>query len=112
MSICMDSPDYRLIVYGSLAPGGVNNLLFEGLEGDWERCRIRGRMGNYRGFRYYKYDSDGEEFSVWLFTSLGLPERFPDLDDFEGEEYQRIVIPARVGERTVMAHIYEGKYWD
>jgi hypothetical protein len=41
-----------------------------------------------------------------------LPERFPDLDDFEGEEYHRIVIPARVGEQTVMAHIYEGRYWD
>ena len=112
MSICMDSPDYRLIVYGSLAPGGVNNLLFVGLEGTWELCRIRGSMGNYRGFKYFKYDPDGEEFSVWLLTSLGLPERFPDLDDFEGEEYQRIVIPARVGERTVMAHIYEGRYWD
>jgi hypothetical protein len=35
-----------------------------------------------------------------------------DLDDFEGEEYERLVIPARVSDQLVMAQVYEGKYID
>jgi hypothetical protein len=33
-------PEEKLIVYGSLAPGGSNAFMFKGLEGTWRRCRI------------------------------------------------------------------------
>lgn len=107
-----EPPEHRLIVYGSLAPGEVNNFVVAGLEGTWERCVIRGHMGRIQGFKAFKYDPQGEEFSVWLFTSPLLPEKFPDLDDFEGEEYQRIIIPAQVDDRVIMAYVYQGKYFD
>jgi len=108
----LDSPDHRLIVYGSLAPGEVNNFLCAGLGGTWERCIIRGRMGQRYGFKAFTWDPEGEEHSAWLFTSPALPEKFPELDDFEGGEYRRSIIPAQVGGRTVRAHIYEGKEVD
>jgi gamma-glutamylcyclotransferase (GGCT)/AIG2-like uncharacterized protein YtfP len=105
-------PEERLIVYGSLAPGGVNNFILARLGGSWHRCTIRGRIRMYRGFRAFKYDPDGEEQPAWLFTSPALRLKFPDLDDFEGDDYRRIVIPARVGGQDILANVYEGKHLD
>jgi hypothetical protein len=107
-----DDPETRLIVYGSLAPGGANAFLPAGLEGEWHRCVIRGHMGRFLGFKSFRYDPEGPEHAAWLLESPHLPRVYPDLDDFEGEEYERLVIPARVGDRQVMAHIYAGKYRD
>jgi gamma-glutamylcyclotransferase (GGCT)/AIG2-like uncharacterized protein YtfP len=105
-------PEERLIVYGSLAPGGVNAFLLAGLEGCWHRCLIRGHMGRFRGFKSFKWDPQGAAHEAWLLASPGLPQMYPELDDFEGEEYQRLIVPAQVGERWVLAQVYEGKYFD
>jgi gamma-glutamylcyclotransferase (GGCT)/AIG2-like uncharacterized protein YtfP len=105
-----DNPEERLIVYGSLAPGGRNNFLFKGVEGCWHRCVITGHMGRWRGFKAFRFDPEGPDHQAWLFCSAVLPGMFPDLDDFEGEEYRRTVIPARVGEQWVRAQIYEGRF--
>ncbi len=103
-------PEEKLIVYGSLAPGGSNAFMFKGLEGTWHRCRIWGHMRRWRGFKSFKWDPKGPEHESWLFASAALPRIFPELDDFEGNEYQRLVIPARVGAAWVLANIYEGKF--
>lgn len=107
-----DSPDQRLIVYGTLAPGEVNYFLLAGMGGTWERCVIKGSMGQWYGFKAFRWDPEGEEHPAWLLTSPGLPEKFPELDAFEGEAYQRTIIPAQVGSRRALAHIYEGKEID
>jgi gamma-glutamylcyclotransferase (GGCT)/AIG2-like uncharacterized protein YtfP len=106
------NPEESLIVYGSLAPGEANHFLLAGLEGEWYRCRIRGQMGNYRGFKSFRYDPRGPEHPAWLLSSPDISRVLPELDDFEGDEYERIIIPARVGDRWVMAQIYEGKHVD
>jgi len=105
-----DNPDHHLIVYGTLAPGGMYHYLLADLPGTWEQCVIRGRLGEYWGFMAFQYDENGPERPAWLFTSKALPQKFPELDAFEGEAYQRRLIPALVGIRWVRAQIYEGKY--
>ena len=105
----MDNPDHRLIVYGSLAPGGMYHGLVADLPGTWEEIVIRGRLGAYWGFKTFQFDAAGPEHPAWLLTSAALPEKFPELDAFEGEGYRRTIIPAGVGGREVMAHIYEGR---
>ncbi len=107
-----DNPETRLIVYGSLAPGEANAFLLAGLAGEWRPCRIRGRMGVYQGFKSFRYDPEGPEHPAWLLVSADLPRVISDLDDFEGEAYQRRIIPARVHGRWVMAQVYAGKYVD
>ena len=108
----MDNPETRLIVYGSLAPGGANAFLLAGLVGEWHKCHIRGQLGAYRGFKSFRYDPQGPEYPAWLLSSAELPRVISELDDFEGEEYARRVIPAQVKNRWVMAQIYEGRYVD
>jgi gamma-glutamylcyclotransferase (GGCT)/AIG2-like uncharacterized protein YtfP len=108
----MDNPDARLIVYGSLAPGGSNAFMLQGLVGEWYRCQITGHMGHCRGFKSFRYDPRGPEHQAWLLESSELPRFIPDLDDFEGEGYHRIVIPAQVGDRWVLAQVYEGKCFE
>ena len=107
-----DNPETRLIVYGSLAPGGANAFLLAGVVGEWHPCRIRGRLGHYRGFKSFRYDPQGPEHPAWLFSSAELLRIIPELDDFEGEAYERRVIPARVDGGWVKAQVYEGRYVD
>jgi len=88
------------------------HYLLADLPGTWEKIVIRGRMGEYWGFKAFRYDGEGPEHEAWLLTSPALPEKFPELDAFEGEAYRRTLIPARVGGRRVLGHIYEGKEID
>jgi len=105
----IDHPGHRLIVYGSLAPGGMYHFLLADLSGTWEKCVIRGHMGEYWGFKAFQYDRGGPAHRAWLFTSEVLQERLPELDHFEGEGYRRLVIPARVGRCRVLANVYESR---
>ncbi len=101
--------DHRLIVYGTLAPGGIYHYLLADLPGTWEPCVIRGYMGAYWGFKTFHYDENGPEHQAWLLTSEALPQKFPELDAFDGEPYRRTLIPARLGGRRVLANIYAGQ---
>ena len=112
MDINTAKPEDRLIVYGSLAPGGSNAFLLAGLVGKWYRCVIRGHLGRYRGFKAFRYDPEGAEHKAWLFESAHLPKVIQELDDFEGEEYERIIIPAQIDGHWVRSQVYEGKEWD
>jgi hypothetical protein len=69
-------------------------------------------MGEYWGFKAFQYDAGGPEHEAWLLTSRALPERFPELDAFEGEPYRRTIIPVQLGRRRVLANVYEGKEID
>ncbi len=90
-------------------PGGLYHYLLADLPGAWEPCLIRGHMGEFWGFKAFQYDEYGPEHPAWLFSSPALPQKFPDLDAFEGEGYQRRLIPVRVGQRRVLAHIYAAR---
>ncbi len=106
------NPGEQLIVYGSLVPGGLYHFLLADLPGTWEPCVIQGRMGKYGGFKAFYYDAAGPEHPAWLFSSAELPRAISELDDFEGEEYERLVIPAQVDGDWVKAQIYAGRYRD
>jgi gamma-glutamylcyclotransferase (GGCT)/AIG2-like uncharacterized protein YtfP len=109
LQVDLAHPEERLIVYGTLAPGGQYHHLLANLDAAWERCLIRGRLGSYQGYPSFKWNPAGEAHPAWLVTSPLLPATFRDLDRFEGRAYSRRLIPAQVGRRLVVANIYEGK---
>ncbi len=88
----------RLIVYGSLVPGGSNHHELAGLGGSWTPGAITGELveagwGAELGYRALRWDAAGERIAAHLLESDALPGQWARLDAFEGEEYRRVLVP-------------------
>ena len=103
---------HRLFVYGTLAPGRSNAHVLEGVSGTWESATVRGRLlpegwGAAAGFPAIVLDEDEPEVDGLLFSSEELGEHWERLDLFEGEGYDRVLTPVRLGSHgEVPAYIY------
>jgi gamma-glutamylcyclotransferase (GGCT)/AIG2-like uncharacterized protein YtfP len=110
-----DRPSTRLAVYGSLAPGEVNHHVVADITGLWVDGFVTGTLrqlgwGHHIGFPAITWHADGKKVAVRLFTSLDLPAHWARIDEFEGKDYQRILVPVRlVTGATTVANIYEAK---
>ncbi len=107
----VESPQYRLATYGTLAPGRPNHHQLDGLKGHWSRGHVRGSLldagwGATLGYPAMIVDPDGAPIAVDLFESLDLPAHWARLDRFEGTGYQRIVTTVRTPTGQVDAFIY------
>lgn len=85
----------RLFVYGSLVPGGSNEHVLAGVDGDWARGSLRGRLleagwGAAMGYPGLIIDDDGEDVPGFVFSSAALADDWERLDEFEGPQYQRV----------------------
>lgn len=104
-------PEHRLVVYGSLAPGKSNQAQMDGMFGTWTPGFVRGHFrqagwGVGQGFPGLTPDAAGPAVAVLVFTSTDLPAHWARLDEFEGEEYQRIIVDAEIDGIATPAHIY------
>ncbi len=95
-------PD-RLFVYGSLQPGGPNEHVLAKLDGRWRPASIRGILreagwGAAMGYPGLILDDQGDEVQGQVFESADLAEFWPELDAFEGAEYERVAVEARLGD--------------
>ena len=86
----------RLFVYGTLAPGRPNEHVLTPLGGAWQPATVKGQLeqqgwGAAMGFPGLVLDEAGEEISGFLFTSENLDSFWDTLDDFEGEQYERVL---------------------
>lgn len=104
----------RLIVYGSLAPGGSNHHELQGLAGSWRAGTIRGRLheqgwGWALGYPCLEQDPAGEPVRAHLFESDDLPRHWARLDAFEGDGYERIAVPFTGEDASwVVGQVYAG----
>jgi gamma-glutamylcyclotransferase (GGCT)/AIG2-like uncharacterized protein YtfP len=103
--------DCRLIAYGSLAPGRPNHHQLDGLKGRWLEGAIRGELmqqgwGAAMGYPAFVANPDGPALKVLIFESPELPDHWSRLDEFEGAEYQRVVVPVETPEGRLDASIY------
>ena len=104
--------DARLAVYGSLAPGERNAWVLEGIAGDWVEGFVRGTWhasgwGAGMGYPGLEPSTDGDPIPVKVFTSPELPHHWDRLDEFEGDDYRRIVVPVELADgKHVAAQIY------
>ncbi len=92
-----DNPN-RLAVYGSLAPGKENHWVLKDLKGTWTEGTVRGHLhqqgwGATQGYPAMKYDGNGQDIPVRVFESEDLPAHWQRIDEFEGAEYQRTLVP-------------------
>jgi gamma-glutamylcyclotransferase (GGCT)/AIG2-like uncharacterized protein YtfP len=98
--------DSRLVVYGSLAPGEANHHVVEGLIGRWDPCVITGSIEMHDGYRIFRWDEKGSRVDAQLLSSPKLPGAWPEIDEFEGADYRRRVIPVEVGGKKLLASVY------
>ncbi len=88
----------HLIVYGSLAPGKSNHDQLSELRGEWKKGWVTGELklsgwGATRGFPGLRWDPQGVRVPAHLFVSEDLVNHWDRLDEFEGQEYRRILVP-------------------
>jgi gamma-glutamylcyclotransferase (GGCT)/AIG2-like uncharacterized protein YtfP len=96
----------RLVVYGSLAPGEANHHVVAGLHGSWRPCVITGTIDVHDGYRIFRWEKDGARVDAQMLISSELPENWLRLDEFEGPDYRRVVIPAELEGKRVLANVY------
>jgi gamma-glutamylcyclotransferase (GGCT)/AIG2-like uncharacterized protein YtfP len=106
-----------LAVYGTLAPGRSNHRVVAPLGGAWTAGEVDGELapegwGATLGYPAFRPRTEGAAVAVQLLTSAELPAAWRALDDFEGPEYRRILVPVLrtdpSGERRLhtVANIY------
>lgn len=87
-----------LAVYGTLAPGQPNHHVVAPLGGEWTDGVIEGDLfpvgwGATLGYPAFRPRVGGAAVAVKVLTSPLLATAWPALDDFEGTEYRRILVP-------------------
>ena len=87
-----------LAVYGTLAPGEPNHDVVAPLGGEWTDGFVEGDLhpvgwGASLGYPAFRPRAGGPPVAVRVLKSPGLPDAWPELDRFEGEEYRRILVP-------------------
>lgn len=88
-----------LFVYGTLRPNQPNAHVMEVIGGTWQAGYIKGHLeqrgwGAELGSPGIQLSDDGESVQGYVFLSESLSQHWDALDEFEGEEYQRV--PVRV----------------
>jgi len=89
---------HALATYGTLAPGRPNHHVVAPLGGEWAEGLLEGDLiplgwGAELGYPGFRPRAGGEAVGVWVLTASRLADAWPELDDFEGEGYRRILVP-------------------
>ena len=109
---------HHFAVYGSLAPGQSRHSVIEPVPGTWTDASVRGERdetgwGLTGGFPGMRWSAQAPLISVKLFISKELVSHWKRLDEFEGGEYRRILVPVHGGEDLItVANIYEVRTLD
>lgn len=102
----------QLFVYGTLAPGRLDEHVLEDVPGHWEPATVRGELvqqgwGAACGFPGIVLDENGPAVDGSVLSSEEVDQHWERLDDFEGEEYVRVLAPTRLSSgETVQAHVH------
>lgn len=97
----LGNPSNKLGTYGTLSPGECNHHIVKELRGQWLRGTTYGWMqphgwGQQYGFLVMVFDPAGQPIPIHVLESPDLPEGFTRIDEFEGSEYQRVVLPIKL----------------
>jgi len=91
-------PQNVFIVYGTLGPDRPNHHKIEHIQGRWSKATIKGKLeakGWGADLGYYGYvkatSEEEEEIEAFILFSDELTMNWKFLDDFEGDEYERIL---------------------
>jgi len=83
-----------LFVYGTLMPNCPNGHVLENIVGRFTPATVKGYLKDAgwsasMGYPGIKLDENGDTIHGYLFSSSNLINHWDNLDEFEGEEFQR-----------------------
>ena len=102
----------RLFVYGTLAPGEPNEHILKKISGRWEKASVKGRLyplgwGADYGYPAMVLDESAEPIAGLIFSSDELNDFWPVLDEFEGDDYRRVITAFRLEDGSMVdAFVY------
>ncbi len=100
-------PERRLASYGSLQPGESNYHIVEEIEGEWLAGSVHGKLTTELSYFVFHWDetecAPESKIPVQVLCSEALPEHLRRIDEFEGDNYQRIVVPVHMKSGDVVA---------
>lgn len=104
-------PGRKLVVYGTLAPGKANHGKLSDINGHWADCTVNGHIDEIDGLPFFDWLSGEPPKKAHLFISDSLPDRWGELDRFEGSKYKRILIPVKISHGICVANIYVANHY-
>lgn len=102
----------KLFIYGTLGPGQPNEYLMTDIGGTWTPASTKGTLlkegwGADLGYPGIIPDEAAGIVRGHLFQSENLQHHWNRLDEFEGEEYERVVITVTLADgTTTKAYVY------
>ena len=113
---CAASPLDKLFIYGSLAPNCPNHHIVSHIDGQWQSGTVEGHLVHlgwgasmgFPGIIVSDPTTPKETVKGMMLTSSQLAENWRMLDDFEGKQYQRVIVPVTLGSGEIQsAYIYQ-----
>ncbi|MDB4876829.1 MAG: AIG2-like family protein [Gemmatimonadetes bacterium] len=111
------APAEHLAVYGTLAPGEINHHVVSHIGGTWSSGYVSGKFsqngwGAAHGFPGMQWIPDADSVRIQLLSASALPQHWPALDEFEGPDYLRILVPVTESAGSsdgmvILANLYE-----
>ena len=91
----------QLFVYGTLCPNRENAHILGGIGGDWQKASVHGTIhildwGPDKGLPAIILNEKDALVEGYLFSTEKLAENWQMLDDFEGFQYERVVVDVSV----------------
>ncbi len=107
-------PENAFIAYGTLGPGRPNHYKIEHIPGKWEKATINGKLeakGWGADLGYYGYvktnTPENKDIEAFILFADELKKHWRFLDDFEGDEYKRILAEFKLENGMIgMGNIY------
>lgn len=103
----------NLFIYGTLAPGQINHHKMSHISGKWLPATTKGKLfeagwGASCGCPGMIPDDNGTEIEGYVFCSDELKHHWQHLDEFEGVEYQRVLIKVKLENNVDLdAYVYK-----
>ena len=102
----------KLFVYGTLGPGRENEHILANIGGSFEGASVRGTLhqigwGAAMGYPGIMLNNNGDKVEGYLFSSDNIEDHWSELDEFEGEAYERVLTMVELHNKTLVeAFIY------
>lgn len=109
IELVFNQPAHRLAAYGTLRRGQSNHHVVSDIKGEWMPGFVEGTLAEVAGYPSFTWVPGGEKIPVEVLHSTELPIHIHRIDEFEGSNYVRTLIPVLLDTGLYsVCNIYEG----